>query len=139
MNDTFLYTLPQWFIFSAVFVSVYGWVEKKKVFRIIGSSIFVLLGFYAVYVILGDYLAGAEFFTPNEIADKELIDESIEEIPFEAKLLPAYISFVISSIIAIPAVILDLLNKKKYQLFIILAGLVSLFGFFIIVGGLQNL
>jgi hypothetical protein len=139
MNDTFLYTLPQWFIFSAVFVSVYGWVEKKKVFRIIGSSIFILLGFYAVYVIAGDYLAGAEFFTPGEIADKELTDETIEEIPFQAKLLPAYISFVISSIIAIPAVILDLLDKKKYQLFIVLAGLVSLFGFFIIVGGLQNL
>lgn len=139
MNDTFLYTLPQWFIFSAVFVSVYGWVEKKKVFRIIGASIFVLLGVYSVYIITGDYLAGAEFFTPDEIADKDFIDESFEEIPFQAKLLPAYISFIFSSILAIPAIILELLNRKKHQLFIILAGLVSLIGFFIIVGGLQHL
>lgn len=139
MNDSFLYTLPQWFIFSAVFVAVYGWIEKKRVFRIIGASIFVILGIYSIFVITGDYLAGGEFLTPGEITDKELIDEAIEEIPFQAKLLPAYISFVISAILAMPAIYLDLKHKKSYRWFILSAGLVSLFGFFIVVGVLQYL
>jgi len=139
MNDTFLYTLPQWFIFAAVFVSVYGWIEKKKAFRVIGASILVLLGIYSLFIITGDYLAGGEFLTPGEIADQELYNDAIEEIPFQAKLLPAYISFVVSAILAIPAIFLDLKNSKKYQWFILLAGLVSLFGFFVIVGVLQYL
>jgi len=139
MNDTFLYTLPQWFIFAAVFVTVYGWIEKKKVFRIIGASILVLLGIYSLFIITGDYLAVGKFLTPNEIADKELTDEAIEEIPFQAKLLPAYLSFVVSAILAIPAILLDIKNKKNYHWFILIAGLVSLFGFFVIVGVLQYL
>lgn len=139
MNDTLLYTLPQWFIFSAVFVTVYGWVEKKKAFRIIGASIFVLLGIYSLYIITGDFLAGGEFLTPGEVADIEIDEETIEEIPFQAKLLPAYLSFVVSSILAIPAIYLDLKNKKSYQWFIISAGLVSLFGFFVVIGVLKYL
>ena len=139
MSDTLLYTLPQWFIFSAVFVAVYGWIENKKAFRIIGASIFVLLGIYALYVISGDYLAGGEFLTPGEVADQELTDEAIEEIPFQAKLLPAYLSFVVSAALAIPAIILDLKNKKNYRWFILISGLVALFGFFVIVGVLRYL
>jgi len=139
MNDTILYTLPQWFIFAAVFVAVYGWIEKKKAFRVIGASIFVLLGIYSLFIIFGDYLAGGEFLTPGEIADQEFTDDAIEEIPFQAKLLPAYLSFVVSAVLAIPAIFLDIKNKKSYQWFILLAGLVSLFGFFAIVGVLQYL
>jgi type IV secretory pathway TrbL component len=139
MNDTFLYTLPQWFIFAAIFVAVYGWIEKKKAFRIIGASILVLLGIYSLFIITGDYLAAGKFLTPGEIADQELTDDAIEEIPFQAKLLPAYISFIASAVLAIPAIILDIKNKKNYQWFILIAGLVSLFGFFVIVGVLQYL
>ncbi len=139
MNDTFLYTLPQWFIFAAIFVVVYGWIEHRKPFRIIGASILMLLGIYSLFIITGDYLAAGKFLTPDEIASKELTDDAIEEIPFQAKLLPAYLSFVVSAILAIPAIFLDIRNKKGYQLFIILAGLVSLFGFFVIVGVLKYL
>jgi len=139
MNDTLLYTLPQWFIFAAVFVAVYGWIEKKKAFRIIGAAIFIILGIYSIIIISGGYLAGGEFLTLGEIADKELDGEVVEEIPFQAKLLPAYLSFIGSAIIAIPAIFFDLKNKKSYQWFIIASGLVALFGFFVIVGVLQYL
>ncbi len=137
MNDTFLYTLPQWFIFAAVFVVVYGWMEDKKAFRIIGASIFVALGIFSLFVIFGDSLAAGKFLTPNEIASEELADGIIDEVPFQAKLLPAYISFVLSAVLAIPAIVLDIKDKKRYQWFIISAGLVSLFGFFIVVGVLK--
>lgn len=139
MNDTILYTLPQWFIFAAIFVVTYGWVEDKKAFRVIGALIFVLLGVYSVMIFLGGYFAAGEFLTPEEIASEELNDEIIDEIPFRAKLLPAYWSFVLSAILAIPAILLDFKNSKKYRWFIVLAGLVSLFGFFIIVDALKTL
>lgn len=139
MNDTFLYTLPQWFIFAALFVIVYGWIEEKKAFRIIGYSILALLGIYSLFIITGDYLAAGKFLTPNEIASEELSDGTIEEVPFQAKLLLAYLSFVVSAVLAIPAAILDIKNKKVYQWIIVFAGLVSLFGFFVIVGILKYL
>lgn len=139
MNDTFLYTFPQWIIFASIIVSVYGWIENKKAFRIIGATIFVLLGIYSLIIISGDYFAGAQFLTPEEIASEELDEEIIDEVPFLAQLLPAYLSFVLSAVFAIPAIFLDLKDKKQYRLFIILAGLVALFGFFIIVGAVKSL
>lgn len=139
MNETLLYTLPQWFIFAAIFVVVYGWMEEKKPFRIIGASILILLGIFSLFVIFGDSLAAAKFLTPNEIASEELADGVIDEIPIQAKLLPAYISFVLSAVLTIPAIVLDIKNKKGYRWFIISAGLVSLFGFFVIVGILKYL
>jgi len=139
MSDTFLYTLPQWFIFAAVFVVVYGWMEDKKPFRIIGAAILGLLGIFSLYVIFGGYLDAGKFLTPNEIATEELADGTVDEIPFQAKLLPAYLSFILSAILAIPAIVLDVKNKKVYRWFIVSAGLVSLFGFFVIVGILKYL
>jgi len=139
MNDTFLYTLPQWFIFFFFFVAVYGWMEDKKAFRIIGASILVLFGIFSLFVIFGDSLAAGKFLTPNEIASEELADGVVDEVPFQVKLLPAYISFVISAVLAIPAIVLDIKNKISFLWFILSAGLMSLFGFFVIVGVLKYL
>jgi hypothetical protein len=139
MNETLLYTLPQWFIFAAIFVVVYGWMEDKKAFRIIGASIFLILGIFSIYVISGDSLAADKFLTPNEIASEELADGIVDEVPFQAKLLPAYLSFIVSAVLTIPAIVLDIRNKKAYRWFIISAGLVSLFGLFVIVDVLKYL
>ena len=139
MNDTLLYTLPQWFIFSGILVVTYGWIEDKKSFRIIGASILVLLGIYSLFVLSGDYFAASKFLTLEEIASEELDDEIIDEIPFQAKLLPAYWSFVVASVLALPAIFLDIKNNRKYRLFLLLSGFVCLFGFFIIIGALKTL
>lgn len=139
MNDTLLYTLPQWFVFAAIFVTVYGWVEQKKPFRIIGMSVFVALGIFSMYVISGDYLIAAKYLTPDEIANQEIFEDTVEEIPFMGKLLPAYLSFIISGVLAVPAIFLDIRNKKSYPWIAIITGLVSLLGFFIIVGVLRYL
>ena len=136
-QDTFLYTLPQWFIFSAVIVIAYGWVEQKKVFRIIGSVVLILLGVFAVYAISAGYFAAGRFLTPDEMVSQQMEEELTGEIPFQARLLPAYLSFIVSGILALPAIYFDWKEKKPTRLFIILAGLVSLFGFFIIAGALK--
>lgn len=139
MNDTLLYTLPQWFIFAAVFVITYGWIENKKPFRIIGAIILFLLGVFSLFVLLGDSFAAKDFLTPEEIVHEEFDEEILDEIPFQARLLPAYLSFVIASVFAFPAIFFDLKNSKKYRWFYIAAGVIVLFGFFLIVTAVKSL
>ncbi|QIA08948.1 hypothetical protein [Draconibacterium halophilum] len=138
MTEVFLYTFPQWFVFAALFGIVYGWVENKKAFRLIGLTAFIALGFFSLYVILGDYLAPGQFLTPEEVMQEELNDLIINEAPIEAQLLPAYLGFIASSVLAMAALILDWLNKKYYRLFVVLASLVALLGFFIVVGAVRS-
>jgi predicted membrane channel-forming protein YqfA (hemolysin III family) len=136
-QDTILYTLPQWFIFGAIIGIAYGWVEQKKVFRAVGLSLYILLGMFAAYTIYSGMFSASEFLTPEEIMSEELDENIISEIPFEAKLLPAYWSFIVSGILAIPGIYFDWKERKPKRLFMLLSGLVSLFGFFIIVGELR--
>ena len=136
-QDTFIYTLPQWFIFASILVTVYGWIERKKYFRIIGSVVLILLGIYAVWAITKGYFSANHFLTPDEIISEELEEDVIEEMPFQGQLLPAYISFIVSAVLSFPAIYFDWKDKKPNRLFYILAGLVALFGFFIIVSALK--
>jgi hypothetical protein len=138
-QDTILYTLPQWLVFGAIIGIAYGWVERKKIFRLIGTSFFILLGMFAVYAIYSGYFSASEFLTPEEIMSEELEEDIISEMPFQAKLLPAYWSFIVSGILAIPGIYFDWKSRKPTRLFMILAGLTSMFGFFIIVGELRML
>jgi hypothetical protein len=137
MNETLLYTVPQWLTFAAIFMMVYGWIEDKKAFRMIGSSIFILLGLFSVFVFSKGYLEAGKFLTPDEIASQELGEETIEKITILSKLGPAYVSFLISSLLAIPALFFDFRNKKIHRVFMIVAALVALAGFFVIVSALK--
>jgi amino acid transporter len=139
MTDSFLYTFPQWFVFAALFAIIYGWVENKKIFRLIGLSVFILLGILSVYLILGDFFAAGNFLTPEEIASEEIDNEILNEIPLQAKLLPGYWSFIAASVLAIPALVLDWTNKKRSRLFIVLTILLALMGFFVIVGAVRSM
>ena len=136
-QDVFLYTLPQWFIFSAITVIAYGWIENKKPFRLVGLFVLIALGLFALYAILKGYFIFSKYLTPEEMLSEELDGELVENIPFSAKLLPAYWSFIVSAVLAIPALYFDWKNKKPTRLFMILAGLVSLYGFFVIVDALK--
>lgn len=139
MSDTFLYTVPQWFVFAAIIGMVYGWIEDKKVFRLIGAFVLVALGIFSLFILMGDYFAAGKYLTPDEVTSQELAEEVSEEIPFVAKLFPAYLSFLLSAILVIPAIFLDLKNKKSYRIFLIISSLAALSGFFVIVGVLKYL
>ncbi len=138
-QDTILYTLPQWLVFGAIVGIAYGWVEQKKVFRLIGTSFFILLGMFSAYAIYSGYFSAGEFLTPEEMMSEELDEDIISEMPFQARLLPAYWSFIVSGIIAIPGIWFDWKERKPKRLFMILSGIVALLGFFIIVGELRAL
>lgn len=137
MSQVFLYTFPQWVVFAGIFMVVYGWVEDKKAFRLIGSAIFVLLGIFALIVIFGDFLAAGKFLTPEEVVAEEINNEILNEVPLEARLMPAYWSFLLSSVLSIPALLLDWKSKKYARLFMVLTALTALSGFFVIVAALR--
>jgi hypothetical protein len=137
-QDVFLYTVPQWIIFAGVFVSVYGWVENRKIFRLIGISIFFLLGIFSIFILTGDYFVANEYLTPEEIVREEIDEEIINEIPFVAKLFPAYLFFLVSGITSLPSFLLELKDRKYRRILQLITGLISLMGFFIIVGALKS-
>jgi len=137
MSQVFLYTFPQWIVFAALFVVIYGWVEQKKVFRLTGEAIFIMLGVFALIVIFGDYLAAGKFLTLDEIAAEELNGEILNEVPIEARLLPAYWSFLAAGILAIPTFLLEWKNHKRTNVLIVVTSLVALLGFFIVVSALR--
>jgi hypothetical protein len=138
-QEIFLYTLPQWLVFAGIISSVYGWVEHKKVFRMLGPVLFFILGLFAVFIMLGDYFSASRFLTPEEMVTLEMEEELLEELPFQARLFPAYLFFILSGLLAIPAFLLEWKDRKRKNLLIVLTALTGLFGFFIIVGALRNL
>lgn len=137
-QNTFLYTIPQWLIFVGVISIAYGWIEKKKIFNLLGLGLLILLGIFALYAITSGYFIFNKFLSPEEIVNQELNDDVIEELPMQAKLLPAYWLFIVSGILAIPSFILDLKNKKLARLFLVISGLIALGGFFIVVGAMRG-
>lgn len=138
-QDTILYTIPQWFVFAGIIASVYGWVEHKKTFRLLGPVIFFLLGIFSLYSIFIGSFSVSDFLTPSEIVNEEMEEETMEDLPFVAQLLPAYFAFLFSGLLAIPAFFLEWKNRKGKNLLIILTALAGLMGFFIIVGALRSL
>jgi hypothetical protein len=138
-QDTLLYTLPQWFVFAGIIASVYGWVEHKKTFRLLGPALFFLLGIFSVYSILNGSFSARDFLTPAEMVNEAMEEETMEDIPFVAQLLPAYFAFLFSGLLAVPTFFLEWKNRKGKNLLIILTALAGLLGFFIIVGALRSL
>lgn len=138
MNNTFLYTLPQWFILAGIFVITYGWIENKKPFRLIGISILIALGIYSLIILMGDWFAASKYLTPEEIATQELEDDIIAEAPFQAQLVSAYLSFVVGAMVSLAALIFEWKDKKPGRILIIISGLIMLFGFFVIVGAIKS-
>lgn len=137
MSDSFIYTVPQWFIFATIIGMVYGWIEDKKTIRLIGAGVLIALGIFAIVVLSGDYFSAGKYLTQEELANQQLEENLSEEIPFVARLFPAYLLFVISAVLSIPTIIFDLKNKKGYVYWAITAALVALAGFFVIVGQLR--
>ena len=86
---------------------------------------------------MGDSFAAEKFLTPDEIANEELAEEVIPEVPFQTQLIPAYISFLFSAILAIPALFFEIKNNRKFRFFIVTSIVIALLGFFIIVGAIK--
>jgi hypothetical protein len=139
MSETLLYTIPQWFVFSGLIVIVYGWVEDKKTFRLLGFGIFFLLALFSIWRIANGSFAPGNFLTPDEVADQELNNELNETVPLLAKILPAYLFFVVTGLFSVISFWLDLKDIKWAKLLTILTGSVAIVGFFIVVGAVKGI
>jgi hypothetical protein len=137
--DPMLYTVPQWFVFAGVVSSIYGWIEHKQVFRLLGPVFFLLLSFFSLWALLNGSFASVEFLSPEEMVNEDMEERVVGQVPMQVQLFPAYLSFLISGFLAVPAVIAEWRGHKSRLWFIITTALAGLFGFFIIVGSLKSI
>ena len=122
-------TVPQWAIFTAITVIIYGWVERKKSFGMVGSGIFVALGIFASWVIFAGLLVPESMFDTREAMDGETLFLP-DELPIEGRMLPFYWGMTVCAVIAAAALIAEALNKKSNKILKIIASLMGLLIFF---------
>lgn len=92
-----LTTSSQWVLFLAIGLIIYSWIEKKKIIMQLGQGAFVLLGIFALWIILGDRI---------------IIPEMTEEyvVPVEAKALSYFSGLVVTGALGLVALILGKFN-----------------------------
>lgn len=126
-------TIPQWAIFTAITVIIYGWVERKKAFGMVGSAVFVALGIYAAWVIYAGLLVPESMFDTREAMDGENLFMP-DELPVEGRMLPFYWGMVINSIVALAALGTEAYGKKTAYILKIAACAIGLLIFFGMLG-----
>jgi heme A synthase len=131
-NFTIL-SIPQWAVFAAVTIIIYGWTEGKRSFTQIGTAILFLLGIYAVWVIYTGLLVPESLFDTTEALDGEVLFNP-DEIPMEGRMLPVYWGFVVNAAIALAAFITGLRDGKASKVLKIITIVFSLFLFFAMIG-----
>lgn len=129
-------SVPQWGIFAGLTVMIYGWVEKKKAFGLVGTGVLVLLGLFAAYVLAAGLLVPEDFFTAGSAAEDEA-PLSPDEIPIEGRLLPVYWGLIVCGGLALAAFITELLNRRGTNVLKTITGLLALALFFFILGALR--
>jgi hypothetical protein len=126
-------TVPQWAIFAAITVVIYGWVEQKKAFGMVGSIILMALGIFAGWAIYNELLMPEGLFDTTEAMDGEELFLP-DELPIEGRLLPFYWGLIVNSVIALGALITDIMNKKVTRVLKVVMCIIGLLIFFGMIG-----
>jgi len=63
-------SISQWALFLGIVSILFGWIEKKEKFVLTGQIIFLLLGFFSLYILLADVILVPQF--SGNILPKEL-------------------------------------------------------------------
>ncbi len=126
-------SIPQWTIFAAITAIIYGWVEDKKAFGLLGTALFALLGIFAGYTIYAGLLMPDEWFnTAENFGGEELFD--FDELPLEGRMLPLYWAMVVNGVAGFSATIAEWLNYRYARHLKVLIGTFGLVIFFGIIG-----
>lgn len=136
ISNFIMISVPQWVIFAGLTVMIYGWVEKKKAFGLVGTGMLVLLGLFAAYVLAAGLLVPEDFFTAGSAAEEAPL--SPDEIPIEGRLLPVYWGLIVGGVLALAAFITELLNRRGANVLKLITGLLALALFFFILGALRT-
>jgi hypothetical protein len=133
INNFTIITVPQWAVFVAITAVIYGWVEKKKSFRLLGAAILAGLGIFSAWAIYIGALLPESLFDTTEIYNGEELFMP-DEVPTQGRLLPFYWGLVASGGIAIAALIAGIFNHRLAKPLVILMCIVALLMFFGILG-----
>jgi hypothetical protein len=126
-------TVPQWAIFAAITVVIYGWVEQKKAFGMLGSLILMALGIFAGWAIYNGLLLPEGLFDTKEAMDGEELFLP-DELPIEGRLLPFYWGLIVNSVVALVALLSEIMNKKLASILKVAMCIIGLFIFFGMIG-----
>lgn len=126
-------TIPQWAIFAAITVIIYGWVEEKKAFGILGGALFALLGIFAGYALYAGLLIPEEWFnTAENFGGEELFD--FDELPMEGRMLPLYWGMVANGAVGLAVMVAEWRNNHFTQHLKVVASVTGLVVFFAAIG-----
>jgi hypothetical protein len=130
-------TVPQWAIFASITVMVYGWIEKKRIFGIIGSAIMVLLGLFAAYAVFAGLLIPDSILDINENLPKEELFNP-DELPLEGRLLPFYWVLVVNGALALIALLGEVYHKRFAKILKLIVGAVAILVFFLMMAAIRT-
>jgi hypothetical protein len=134
-NFTIL-TVPQWAIFAGITVMIYGWVEKKSIFGIVGSGILAALGIFAAYAIAAGLMMPESMLDISENLPKDELFNP-DELPVEGRLLPFYWILIGNGILALGAMFAEIYHKKIAAVLKILIGAVAIVLFFLMMAAVR--
>lgn len=135
-NFTIL-TIPQWFIFAAVTVIIYGWVERKKSFGLVGLAILVLLAVFTGWAIFSGMLVPESFIEAVGTIDEEIM-LAPDEIPVEGRMLPFYWGITINGLIALVAFVAEWRDMKAAKTLKIIVCVIAILMFFGMMSVVRN-
>jgi len=133
ISNFIIFTVPQWAIFAAVTVVIYGWVEQKKAFGLVGSGILIALSLFAGWAIYTGMLIPEGFFDTKDALDGEELFLP-DELPMEGKMLPFYWGLIVNGFVALGAFSAEVTNKKPAKTLKILMSIIALLLFFGMIG-----
>lgn len=122
-------TIPQWAIFAAITVIVYGWTEKKNIFIQIGMAIFVLLGIYSAWAVFTGIMVPGDFLNETDLVSGEDLFTP-GELPLEGKLIPVYWGFILTGCIAVTALVAGITGRKFTSVLRIICAVIAVLLFF---------
>lgn len=130
-------TVPQWAIFAGITVMIYGWIEKKRIFGIIGAAILVLLGLFAAWTIFTGLLIPESALDINENLPKEELFNP-DELPVEGRLLPFYWLLAVNGLLALAAMLAEIWRKRFANVLKIVIGAVAILVFFLMMAAVRT-
>ena len=130
ISNFIVLTVPQWAIFAAITVMIYGWVEKKRAFGIVGSGILVVLGIFALWAIAAGLMMPESMLEINDNLSKDELFTP-DELPMEGRLLPFYWVLVINGVLALSAMLAEIFRKRMATVLKIIAAAIAIIVFFL--------
>jgi len=118
-----LTSISQWSLFLGIALIIFGFIETKENFILIGQIVFIILGFFGLYIILSNSIA---------IPETDQI-----KIPKELKVLTFFKSVVLFLIFTTVSAIMSFFKIRYWKISVYITTLLALALFFIIVNIMQ--